>query len=599
MENALTCKSIKNNFLFIMQKLLWVLVLCMGTTRNSSGQVITYSSANPKTDITVTENDMLLLDYSYFMKLGIDLNGGILGSGVASGSKAELFVYNYDDTKTDGKGAEIYYSFATTYELEHHDKLYENTERRFTISNTPGAINFGTSSADILKRAQFQEVMARNNACPKKTWVEIASNGIFSSGIPDNPCFYFFVLPLIVHKVIVEIKVSNSSVIDKARIPGIVGGDLFIRDNKIVILPKSILKTFCDQNPGSPLCALYQKVQRPIYNQSGEDIMVANHRGYWGYNLGNGEPENSKEAASASFGLTPDSKIIEMDLLNTEDNQLIMLHDYVLKRLTDYPGDKYPFQMTWDEMKQYHLRRRNGTTTAFPVSKFTDILDRCVENDAIFMIDIKDKQSKGQGAGCTELCEFQSEDAKRSSWRDLCNRGIDVAGDKAKNIVVKTYYSATDVRQYVGERFYKVLWTPMIVSSRFDGDGTLNADQVIQAVCDFVDQWQSIAGDNVAYYETNFFKPNNPMLKPFVRNDVTYINLLEYIYLKTHRRTGVFSEEPAGPKGVVNRWGDWKMKDPDEDKRTDPFFILNQPYGNIMVITTDRSDVWKIIKQNF
>lgn len=47
---------------------------------------------------------------------------------------------------------------------------------------------------------------------------------------------------------------------------------------------------------------------------------------------------------------------------------------------------------------------------------------------------------------------------------------------------------------------------------------------------------------------------------------------------------------------MVNRWADWSMKDLRQDIRGDHLLQMTIPYAKIMVMTTDRTDIWdKII----
>jgi hypothetical protein len=50
-----------------------------------------------------------------------------------------------------------------------------------------------------------------------------------------------------------------------------------------------------------------------------------------------------------------------------------------------------------------------------------------------------------------------------------------------------------------------------------------------------------------------------------------------------------------GPKGIVNRWADWLIKDLRKDVRGDHYFLMTIPYGKIMILTTDRPDIWQKI----
>ena len=76
----------------------------------------------------------------------------------------------------------------------------------------------------------------------------------------------------------------------------------------------------------------WTRVKQPRMD-SGADFIIATHRGVWGDKLGAGNPENST-AAIRDTKLYTD--VLESDVMNTKDGELIISHDYNLKRLSDY-----------------------------------------------------------------------------------------------------------------------------------------------------------------------------------------------------------------------------------------------------------------------
>ena len=100
-------------------------------------------------------------------------------------------------------------------------------------------------------------------------------------------------------------------------------------------------------------------------------------------------------------------------------------------------------------------------------------------------------------------------------------------------------------------------------------------------------------------WQTNFRKVGDPYLTRFTRYGVSYDNLLHYVYENSGLRPGIYLEEPAGPRGVAGRYGEFRMKDSKDDMRGDHYFLMSIPYGKIMVLTTDRPDVCKAINELF
>jgi hypothetical protein len=138
--------------------------------------------------------------------------------------------------------------------------------------------------------------------------------------------------------------------------------------------------------------------------------------------------------------------------------------------------------------------------------------------------------------------------------------------------------------------FRKVLWAPIIA----DAKGDKNAEIVMT----FLKDW-FMYNKSVLYYETNFFNELDYLLNNvFCIGDNCY-NVMEYIYRMSGRRAGIFSEEPVGSKGVVNRWGTWNLKkdkSKGEDRRGDHLWLLSKPFFKHAVITTDRPDIWNQLK---
>ena len=103
----------------------------------------------------------------------------------------------------------------------------------------------------------------------------------------------------------------------------------------------------------------------------------------------------------------------------------------------------------------------------------------------------------------------------------------------------------------------------------------------------------------VLYYEVNISSTTDitaRLLEPlFLSLELDGgLPVCEAINRTFFRRVGIFSEEPVGSKGTVNRWGDWKYKDTKADRRGDPLWLMNDiPEMKKGVITTDRPDVWE------
>lgn len=134
-------------------------------------------------------------------------------------------------------------------------------------------------------------------------------------------------------------------------------------------------------------------------------------------------------------------------------------------------------------------------------------------------------------------------------------------------LAFKTPYTYDELSAYVAEStLRKLLFMPVIQPKRKD-------------FLSFTDAWIDKGGKKVIAYETNFLNERDPYLKTFVRDGITYENLLHYVYKKTGLRSGCYPEEPIGQMGTVTRFVDWKMKYTVNDRRGDHYWLMTIPYG--------------------
>lgn len=362
---------------------------------------------------------------------------------------------------------------------------------------------------------------------------------------------------------------------------------------KVAIPGLGIIRPFNANHPcnfipsGDLVCNCLQTIKR-AGNRHIADILPAAHRGIWGGNAAGGPPENSAEAINGAKNANV--KIVEVDIMATKDKQLICLHDYNLERLTNVSGQAYIFDKNYAEIQNLKLRNRGGTVSASAILKFTDLIDIVKNQDLVLMIDIKEMVARMVDGICVANCNYQTPAKQQESWFEILSLCYNTLQTKnaQRNVIFKTYFTPELLFPHmeVAKR-EKVLFTPMLISKNFNND--------IQQLCAYVDNWINKGGNMIAYFETDFFNASDIQLQRFTRNGKSYTNILDYLNQKGYRG-GIFSEEPVGSKGVVNRWAEWKMKNSLEDFRADYLRLMDIPYGNNMVITTDRTDIWQQIK---
>lgn len=328
----------------------------------------------------------------------------------------------------------------------------------------------------------------------------------------------------------------------------------------------------------------------------GADFIIATHRGVWGDNLGAGNPENST-AAIRDTKLYTD--VLESDVMNTKDGELIISHDYNLKRLSDYSGsdEDYLYNMNASQIKNLHLRKRNMDVSEYKYLTFGDMIDALKKYELVLTVDIKEIRSRyDKNGNCIAACEYDvkqhGEAAKKlmtQSFMNILKKCVEIAEQKnaLQYLAFKVNYSYAELSQYLTEeQMSKTLFMPVIHPDR-------------ENYLDFIDTWIRRAKKELVAWQTNFRKVGDPYLTRFTRYGVSYDNLLHYVYENSGLRPGIYLEEPAGPRGVAGRYGEFRMKDSKDDMRGDHYFLMSIPYGKIMVLTTDRPDVCKAINELF
>jgi len=79
--------------------------------------------------------------------------------------------------------------------------------------------------------------------------------------------------------------------------------------------------------------------------------------------------------------------IYEVDVAQTKDGQLVLLHDKSIDRTTTGSGKVDEF--SYSELKNFNLKDDHGNETQFKIPLFSEVLTWCVQNNVILTIDIK------------------------------------------------------------------------------------------------------------------------------------------------------------------------------------------------------------------
>jgi hypothetical protein len=257
-----------------------------------------------------------------------------------------------------------------------------------------------------------------------------------------------------------------------------------------------------------------------------------------------------------------------------------------------------------------HLKKRNGIVDQnYSLIRLDTLLKYMERQNTVIHLDVKERAQRrnplyGIDDNVTNACTAAC-DANRAS-RDsafivlLSEILLKVRSLNAfDHVTVKTTMSARKLFEsaYNGPPSL----TQMEVASVRNMLPKIHYYPVIQAntsvnnAVEFINEWYNSAPDIIIGFEANFKTLNDPMMQQFTRNGKTYQNILHYIAVETGLRAGLYTEEPMGPKGIVDRYAQWLFKDLSQDFRGDPFFLMNIPYYGTSIITTDRPDIWKQI----
>jgi glycerophosphoryl diester phosphodiesterase len=321
------------------------------------------------------------------------------------------------------------------------------------------------------------------------------------------------------------------------------------------------------------------------------DLKLAAHRGFWGDNLGAGPIENTEPSIQAAL---PYTNIIEADVMITKDKQVVVSHDYNLQRLTEFTDPDqdniFIYDLNYNQIKDLHLRKRNfEIDNNFKVVQLTDLINYIRDNNTVLTIDIKEitKRLNPINNQCTAACDL-TRDMQAEAWIELVSKILEVVKEMNawQYVAIKTPYTLNRIKKSIPQEQYrdlsKVLFFPVYYSNR-------EAKLIVSDIND----WYNNAPNYLMAIETHFKKPGDVMLNQYEG----YENIMHYVIAETGLRPGLYSEEPGGAKGIVERYAQWRFKDLTQDFRGDPYWLMDIiPYFSTAVVTTDRPDIWKVIK---
>jgi glycerophosphoryl diester phosphodiesterase len=131
-------------------------------------------------------------------------------------------------------------------------------------------------------------------------------------------------------------------------------------------------------SPGYALSSDNHTLYDCIRNSACKNVLSVGHRGtiIWG-------PENTIAAFQTAIGLGADA--VEMDVRNTKDGVLILMHDDTLDRTTNCSG--IISQKTWTEIKDCRVHR-TGSSQSGNIPMFSAVLS-ALKGETVIDLDVK------------------------------------------------------------------------------------------------------------------------------------------------------------------------------------------------------------------
>lgn len=585
-----------------------LIILLSGS--NAFGQITatteqTYQSINPKIDPNYSYEDMTYLDFSKPFQLGADLSGGIIGD-VNFDGEIKLEVYSYDPSKSDGKGFLIY-----GIKLHIPSNTYSGVHWMVSLPGKLPYITRSTNFKGLVQGAKAFYDLPENDPCGA-----YLQNAIFyGEAVALFNLYKWFkgdcnLIKISNQPVIVEATIKNAT-FNKFKVPGLGEFDA--------------LSFFRALPPGhgciGQTTAECETLREFRYGDFEKAIVTA-HRGFWGY----GDiPEVTMVGLENAYNNNYVS--VEIDILQTKDNELALMHDQAVNRMTSLP-DTYEgcfndntnsnsFQRTdaaWLKNLNYnsttqnveladhsiqssypavssghYVDRRGEINYNAPLAKLEDALDYIQNRPILLSLDIKEQDEDsylntlkkciqaGKAKGVLHKMVFKPGSAARIPYQKY-KGSLEAAGlwedfAKKSNVIVILFHPKDDLKQTVPKE---------------EVDGWISLPSL---VCfEFIYKYSNPDNENEVF---------DAILKPWPEYDNK--SVIQYVKERGYR-TGINWEIATECRGLPNGRGQWYDRGAPEyqnnvligiDTRNNPEWVLNPP-GNHNApgaIVTDRPDV--------
>lgn len=139
----------------------------------------------------------------------------------------------------------------------------------------------------------------------------------------------------------------------------------------------------CRTNPSNPKTTPKGDLATYFQYESGRKVLISAHRGGKGMD---GYPENCLETMQYVQKQIPNA-IYEIDIAQSADGVLVLMHDDALERTTTGTGPIV--ERSFAELQGLYLEDDKGKQTAYRIPKLEKVLDWADEQGVILMLDTK------------------------------------------------------------------------------------------------------------------------------------------------------------------------------------------------------------------
>ena len=158
------------------------------------------------------------------------------------------------------------------------------------------------------------------------------------------------------------------------------------------------------------------------------------------------------------------SAVYEVDVAQTKDGVLVLMHDNSIDRTTS--GSGLVKNLSYDELKKFNLEDDYGNQTAFKIPLFSEVLKWCITNNVILTVDIK--RSVSQETVIKAIRDAKAEDVSIIITYDVSQ------AKSAYNLASELLLSVSARNQ---EEFDRLLATDIPVENMLAFTGTRLSDE--------------------------------------------------------------------------------------------------------------------------